>query len=83
MSATTACRPPGEVTHSVLVRVDDARVHCEQARARRAKILEEPIDHMYGERQYSAEDPWDISGRFCRRSPMSTRPTEAGSCGSE
>jgi uncharacterized glyoxalase superfamily protein PhnB len=52
--------PPrrGEVTHSVLVRVEDASAHCERARRRGAKILDEPADHMYGERQYSAEDPW-------------------------
>lgn len=49
---------PGEVTHSVLVRVADARAHYEDARAHGAKILEEPTDHMYGERQYNAEDPW-------------------------
>jgi uncharacterized glyoxalase superfamily protein PhnB len=49
---------PGAVTHSVLIRVRDAVAHCEQAREHRAKILEEPTDHMYGERQYSAEDPW-------------------------
>jgi uncharacterized glyoxalase superfamily protein PhnB len=52
--------PPrrGEVTHSVLVRVEDAFAHCEHARAGGAKILEEPTDYMYGERQYNAEDPW-------------------------
>ena len=52
--------PPrgGEATHSVLVRVHDATAHCERARAQGAKILEEPTDHMYGERQYNAEDPW-------------------------
>jgi uncharacterized glyoxalase superfamily protein PhnB len=49
---------PSEVTHSVLVRVQDARSHCEIARAHGAKILAEPTDQMYGERQYSAEDPW-------------------------
>ena len=52
-------RPPraGEVTHSVTVRVDDARAHCERARAHGAKILMEPTDFEYGERQYGAEDP--------------------------
>ena len=52
-------RPPraGEVTHSVTVRVEDARAHCERARAHGAKILMEPTDFEYGERQYSAEDP--------------------------
>jgi uncharacterized glyoxalase superfamily protein PhnB len=51
-------QPPraGEVTHSVLVRVDDARAHCERARAHGAKILMEPTDFEYGERQYAAED---------------------------
>ena len=47
---------PGEVTHSVLVRVDDAHSHCERARAHGARILEEPWDWEYGERQYAAED---------------------------
>jgi uncharacterized glyoxalase superfamily protein PhnB len=48
---------PGEATHSVMVRVDDAHAHCERARAHGAKILMEPNDYEYGERQYSAEDP--------------------------
>src|SRR3954451_13778466 len=47
---------PGEETHAVLVRVDDARAHCEHARAHGAKILMEPTDFEYGERQYEAED---------------------------
>jgi uncharacterized glyoxalase superfamily protein PhnB len=52
-------RPPrqGEITHSVLVRVDDARAHCERARAAGARIVMEPTDFEYGERQYTAEDP--------------------------
>ena len=50
--------PPrrGEVTHSVLVRIDDAKAHCERARAHGARILMEPTDFEYGERQYLAED---------------------------
>jgi len=48
---------PGEVTHSVTVRVDDARAHCERARAHGARILMEPQDFEYGERQYKTEDP--------------------------
>ena len=47
----------GIETHSVVVRVDDARAHCEHARAHGAKILMEPTDFEYGERQYHAEDP--------------------------
>ena len=48
---------PGEVTHSVMVRVDDARAHCERARAHGARILLEPTDFDYGERQFAAQDP--------------------------
>jgi uncharacterized glyoxalase superfamily protein PhnB len=50
--------PPraGEVTHSVLVRVEDVHAHCERARTHGATILMEPIDFEYGERQYSAAD---------------------------
>ena len=48
---------PGEVTHSVTVRVENARAHCERARELGARILMEPTDFEYGERQYTAEDP--------------------------
>ena len=47
---------PGVETASVMVRVEDARAHCEHARASGARILMEPTDFEYGERQYSAED---------------------------
>jgi len=52
-------RPPrsGEVTHSVMVRVADVNAHAERARAHGARIVMEPTDFEYGERQYSAEDP--------------------------
>lgn len=51
-------RPPreGEVTHSVMVRVEDARAHFERARQHGARVLMEPTDFEYGERQYNAED---------------------------
>jgi len=48
---------PGEVTHSVVVRVDDATAHYERAKAQGARIVMEPTDFEYGERQYTAEDP--------------------------
>jgi uncharacterized glyoxalase superfamily protein PhnB len=47
---------PGEITHSVLVRVDNAHAHCERAREHGARIIAEPADYPYGERQYTAED---------------------------
>ncbi len=47
----------GEVTHSVMVRVDDADSHCAHAREHGARIVMEPTDFEYGERQYTAQDP--------------------------
>ena len=55
---------PGESTHSVVVRVDDVRAHCERAREHGAQILMEPTDFEYGERQYSAEDPFGHQWTF-------------------
>ena len=51
-------RPPreGESTHSVIVRVEDVQAHCARARAHGARIVAEPRDFEYGERQYTAED---------------------------
>jgi uncharacterized glyoxalase superfamily protein PhnB len=48
---------PGEVTHSVMVRVEGVNAHCERARDHGARIVMEPADFEYGERQYTAEDP--------------------------
>ena len=39
---------PGEVTHSVTVRVDDVKAHCERARGHGARILLEPVDFEDG-----------------------------------
>jgi uncharacterized glyoxalase superfamily protein PhnB len=52
----------GDVTtHAVLVRVEDADRHHEQAVKHGARILRPPTDFPYGERQYNAED---IGGHF-------------------
>lgn len=50
--------PPraGEVTHSVIVRVEDVRSHYERAKAHGAEIIDELTDFPFGERQYSAKD---------------------------
>ena len=42
---------------SVMVRVEDADRHHEQAVAAGATIVSPPTDYEYGERQYTAEDP--------------------------
>jgi len=42
--------------HAVLVRVEDADAHHEQALAAGARILSAPTNYPCGERQYNAED---------------------------
>ena len=63
-------------TQSLMLYVDDVDAHCATARARGAKIVDEPVVHDYGEdywsdRRYGASDPeghlWWISQR--QRSP--------------
>lgn len=65
---------PGEVTHSVTVRVENARAHCQRAREHGARILMEPTDYEYGERQYNAEDPaghqWTFSETLADVAPQ-------------
>jgi uncharacterized glyoxalase superfamily protein PhnB len=41
---------------TVQVRIEDALSHLERARKGGARILAEPTDHKFGERQYDAED---------------------------
>jgi uncharacterized glyoxalase superfamily protein PhnB len=55
---------PGEVTHSVVVRVQDAHTHCERARRHGAQIVDELRDFPYGERQYGAADPYGHQWTF-------------------
>lgn len=42
--------------HSVMVRIDDLHRHHAIALAHGARMLRDPADHPYGERQYTAED---------------------------
>jgi uncharacterized glyoxalase superfamily protein PhnB len=64
---------PGESTSSVLVRVEDAHAHCEHAREHGARIVMEPTDFEYGERQYHAEDlaghQWTFSQTLADTAP--------------
>lgn len=48
--------PAAAASHSIMVRVADARAHFARARAAGARILQEPTDFEYGERQYTAQD---------------------------
>jgi uncharacterized glyoxalase superfamily protein PhnB len=60
---------------TVQVRIEDAQTHCERARHAGARIVTEPTDHMYGERQYDAEDfyghRWNFSESIADVEPES------------
>jgi uncharacterized glyoxalase superfamily protein PhnB len=62
---------------SVLIRVDDADVHCERARDHGAVISQEPVTHPYGERQYNAEDFAGYAWTFSQ-SVMDVDPADWG-----
>ncbi|MBF9066835.1 VOC family protein [Streptacidiphilus fuscans] len=53
-------RPPsptqGGHTHVIKVRVEDVDARFEQARAHGARVVEEPTEYPYGERQCTLED---------------------------
>jgi uncharacterized glyoxalase superfamily protein PhnB len=72
-----ALRSPNSIeggnTQSIMFFVDDADAHCTHARARGARIVEEPASHDYGDdhfadRSYGALDPeghtWWITQRL-------------------
>jgi uncharacterized glyoxalase superfamily protein PhnB len=42
---------------SVMVRVEDVDAHFARAKERGARVLDEPTEFPYGERQYNVEDP--------------------------
>ena len=48
---------PGHVTHILKVRVPDADAAFERARSHGARVLQEPIEFEYGERECTLEDP--------------------------
>lgn len=51
-------RPPsaGVVTHEIKVRVEDVDAVIERARAHGARVLREPVEYEYGEREGVVED---------------------------
>ncbi len=54
---------PNEFSQAMLVRIEDVDAHHEHARRAGARILHEPEDYPYGERQYSV---MDLAGhRWC------------------
>ena len=67
----------GAGAHSVTLRVTAIDELFGRAKAAGARVLAEPADHMYGERQCSFLDPGDIRGRSRRRFSIPTQPTGA------
>ena len=65
---------------SVLVRIEDADSHHEQAARSGAQILQPPADYPYGERQYTAADPgghhWTFSESIADVDPASWGASE-------
>ena len=55
---------PGHVTHQLKVRVEDVNAHFARAKAHGAEILMEPTDWEYGQREYTAADPWGHQWEF-------------------
>ncbi len=51
-----ASSAPHGASHSVMVRIADAKAHFGRVKAAGARILVAPTDFPYGERQYTAED---------------------------
>jgi len=47
---------PGVVTHLIKVRVADVDAAFARARSRGARVLEEPVEHVYGERECTVAD---------------------------
>ena len=74
--------PRPDSSHSVLVRVDDVRAHCERARTNGATIRMEPTDFEYGERQYHAVDlaghHWTFSETLADVAPEEWGGTSVG-----
>ncbi len=71
-----ADRPSTGATRSVvLVRVADVDAHYRRAEKAGARIVAPPADHVYGERQYTAEDlaghRWTFSQTFADVDPAS------------
>ncbi len=60
--------------HSIMVRIEDADSHCEQARKCGAHVKGEPTTFPYGERQYTAVDPaghvWTFSQSVADTDPV-------------
>jgi uncharacterized glyoxalase superfamily protein PhnB len=70
----------GQATQAQYIYVDDVDRHCQRARGSGAKILAEPEDKFYGDRQYGAEDPeghhWYFAQHMRDVAPEDMKPPE-------
>lgn len=55
-SGSHATGGAADCRHSVMVRIPDVDSHYQQAVSRGARVVREPADHPFGERQYTVED---------------------------
>jgi uncharacterized glyoxalase superfamily protein PhnB len=55
---------PVVLAHAVMVRVEDAHAHHARAKEHGARILNQPTDYPYGERQYTVVDPGGHCWKF-------------------
>ncbi len=44
------------VSHRIMVRISDVQAHYEHCLSKGVVVLEPPVDHVYGERQYVVQD---------------------------
>jgi uncharacterized glyoxalase superfamily protein PhnB len=66
-----------ELSHALYVRVEDVDKHCERAKQFGARILNPPANHAFGEKQYTAEDPYGHRWTFSQ-SVADVSPEEWG-----
>lgn len=69
-----------DFAHGVMVRVDDVHAHHQRAAKAGARILMEPEDFPYGERQYAVEDCGGHRWKFSQ-SIADVAPEEWGGAG--
>jgi PhnB protein len=69
----------GQSVGNIYVYVDDVDKHFRQAREAGARILSEPQDQFYGDRNYGAEDPeghhWYFATHLRDVAPEDLKPT--------
>ena len=68
---------PGELSHSLMVRVEDVDGYCAHANPSGGRILHSPETYPFGERQYTVEDPGGHRWTFTQ-SVVDVAPEEWG-----